>query len=199
MSSISQINELIQKTGVGAPVYAFDRTGGGDHAPIFTCTLSVVGQTSKSGPKQTKKEAKEDAASKWLQIFGCEERETEVDDDGPTTTRYQTVHLDVENRPRELDKLLAMKKRGQIECLMVYAAEAWPGLDQVRERCKNVATLLTIDSGIKSAADVLMVVEVTKLITNGGPSVTHTIVSGDKLFYAFKDVIGGRVYLASRL
>lgn len=199
MSSISQINELVQKRGAGGrpPVYTFDRVGGNDHTPVFTCTAIALGQTAKGGPKRTKKEAKEDAASKWLQLFEPQGRESEIDDAGP---KYHMVHLDVENRPRELDKLLAMKKRGLIECLVVYAAEAWPGLDQVRERCKDVATLCTIDSGIKSAADVLMIVQVTKSVVVGAPTMVHTIVSGDKLFYAFKDVIGSsRVVLVSGL
>jgi len=186
MNPVSLLNETCQRVAAPPPVYAPARTGGEDHTPIFTCEVTALNKKVKSGPKRSKKDAKEDAARKWLQLS---------EDDTPpprAEASHGTVHLDVENCPGELERLLDMKRRGQIKTLRVYAAAAWPGLKQVREKCAGLAALHTVDSGNKNVADVYIIMGVTHYLAKHPPPYEeHTIVSKDKLFYAFIDVING--------
>lgn len=176
MNSVSQLNEECQCKCISPPTYTFLRVGGDDHAPQFQCKVRVLSKTQVGPVCPNKKLAKEGAAALFLQK-----------PDVPKTMHH--VHLDVENRPKELDKLLEMHQAKSFDHLTVYAATAWPGIDQVAEKCNGNATLETVNSGNRSAADVAIITRVASLIKTPGK---HTIVSSDKLFYAFIDVVSDR-------
>ena len=66
----SALQEWLQGQGLPAPTYRHDTRSGPDHAPVFTATVHVQGQTSVAGNGASKQEAEREAARAMLALIG---------------------------------------------------------------------------------------------------------------------------------
>lgn len=60
---VAALQEHAQKNKLVLPEYTFERAGGEDHTPLFTCTCTYQGVQETSAPDSNKKAAKKNAAS----------------------------------------------------------------------------------------------------------------------------------------
>ena len=188
MNAVSKVNEWWQKHGGEAPVYHVERRGS-----KFTATLTV-GESSVTGiPASSKAEARNSAAMAWLfEVSGGPKYASSV----PSAPKASDLpipiwdnvelYLDIENRPMEMAPMYDYAVKHMIT-LHVFAADKWPALDRVRAKYPR-ATFHVVHSGVASAADVYLIMYLTRMLERGG-SMKHLVVSADGLFYTLQDII----------
>lgn len=65
----SALQEWSQANAMGLPVYKLLDRSGADHAPVFTVSCTIKGQTTKASGSN-KRNAERDAAATWLATYG---------------------------------------------------------------------------------------------------------------------------------
>lgn len=155
---------------------------------VATTSASATSATSASSASTDCELSDHSKVQRLIETLELEKRQRELrelyaNSRWPEGTCF---YLDIENRPKDIDPLI-VESEGFIP-IHVFFASKWPSIGHVREKYGHHANIYfhEINSGVNSAADILLITTVTLLI-QANPRSHHIVVGGDYIYYAFLD------------